>query len=83
MGAPSTQGEGRRRGGEIGKHPNGAPRSWPRPASSRPKSRRFAAVGLEMRLRARSCPCGAIHLLAPYKGAKTKWGHLPPRGKAF
>ena len=34
----------------------------PRVASSRPKSRRFAAVGLEMRLRARSCPCGAIHL---------------------
>ena len=48
-------------GGETSK----AAGAWPRLASSRPKSRRFAAVGLEMRLRARSCPCGAIHLQPP------------------
>ena len=42
--------------------------SRPRPASSRPKSRRFAAVGLETRLRAQSWPFGPIHLLAPYAG---------------
>ena len=62
---PSPQGEGKGRAG-----------SRPRPASSRPKSRRFAAVGLETRLRAQSWPFGPIHLLAPH--AK----RLPPsRGK--
>ena len=50
--------------------------SRPRPASSRPKSRRFAAVGLETRLRAQSWPFGPIHLLAPHEK------RLPPsRGK--
>ena len=58
--------------------------SWPRPASSRPKGRRCAAVGLESprgpslgpsapfaltRLRARSRSIGPTHLLAPYKGS--------------
>ena len=56
---PSPQGEGKGRAG-----------SRPRPASSRPKSRRFAAVGLETRLRAQSWPFGPIHLLAPYTGVR-------------
>ena len=58
--------------------------SWSRPASSRPKSRRCAAVGLEFsrgpslgpsasftltRLRTRSRSIGPTHLLAPYKGS--------------
>ena len=44
----------------------GRAESWPRPASSRPKSRRCAAVGLEMHLRVRSRPVGPLHLLAPH-----------------
>ena len=62
--------------------------SWPRPASSRPKSRRCAAVGLEMHLRVRSRPVGPIHLLAPHGWGPTgrsvqaplKRGLSPPPG---
>ena len=52
--------------------------SWPRPASSRPKSRRCAAVGLEMHLRVRSRPVGPIHLLAPHGWDRQAGASKPP-----
>ena len=60
-------------GGFTEKKNPGAAGAHPRAASSRPNSRRFAAVGLEMRLRARSCTFGAIHLQPPpYRGCGEK-----------
>ena len=68
LGPPARMRPPKRRAGE-GTRPYGGSRrrakSWPRPASSRPKSRRFAAVGLEMRLRARSCPAGQFTFSHP------------------
>ena len=64
----------RRKTGHSEKWREGYTPRW----SFRPKSRRLAAVGLEMRLRARSCPFGAIHLQPlPYGSQET----LPGLGR--